>query len=103
MAGLQPAPCVSLQHPVLHFSRESELSLMTSNLVPEIKGPLPDVVTARLDLRRFEPNDLYELAGVFAQPEVWQFPFGRGFTLAETTSFLDSQIRASMLLQRNPN
>ena len=31
------------------------------------------------------------LADVFATPEVWQFPFGRGLTRDETQAFLDQQ------------
>jgi RimJ/RimL family protein N-acetyltransferase len=50
------------------------------------------VTTDRLDLRRFAAGDLDELASVFAQEEVWRFPFGRGLTRAETKQFLDGQI-----------
>jgi len=50
------------------------------------------VVTERLDLRRFVASDLDDLAVVFAHPEVWQFPYGRAFTRAETKTFLDAQI-----------
>jgi RimJ/RimL family protein N-acetyltransferase len=53
---------------------------------------LPDVTTDRLDLRRFQPDDLDELAVLFARPEVWRFPYGRGFTRAETERFLDLQL-----------
>lgn len=60
---------------------------------PPVAAPLPDVRTARLDLRRFAPSDLEELVGVCAQREVWQFPFGRGFTPVETEQFLFRQIR----------
>src|ERR1700694_471300 len=63
------------------------------NHAPAIAGPLGDVVTARLDLRRFEYTDLDELAAVFEHPEVWQFPFGRGFSRQETAIFLEAQIR----------
>ncbi len=49
-------------------------------LHPPIAGPLPDVTTDRLDLRRFRPGDEAVLAPVFAKPEVWRFPYGRGFT-----------------------
>jgi RimJ/RimL family protein N-acetyltransferase len=59
---------------------------------PPIAAPLGDVTTARLDLRRFRASDLDELAAVFARDEVWRFPYGRGFTRAETAEFLDSQI-----------
>lgn len=60
---------------------------------PSISAPLPDVRTERLDLRRFVESDLDELVGVCAQREVWQFPFGRGFTPEETEQFLHRQIR----------
>jgi RimJ/RimL family protein N-acetyltransferase len=51
------------------------------------------MATDRLDLRRFQPEDLDELAEVFAQVEVWRFPYGRGLTRDETQEFLDSQIQ----------
>jgi RimJ/RimL family protein N-acetyltransferase len=60
---------------------------------PPIARPLGDVTTARLALRRFSADDLDELAEVFAQPEVWEFPFGRGFTRDETARFLDRQLQ----------
>ncbi len=63
-----------------------------TRLAPPLAAPLPDVTTARLDLRRFAPSDLDELAVVFAQHEVWEFPFGRGFTRDETQAFLDAQL-----------
>lgn len=61
---------------------------------PPIASPLGDVRTERLELRRMRPADLDALAEVFAVPEVWQFPYGRGFTRAETAEFLDAQLRA---------
>lgn len=64
----------------------------TPEQAPPIAAPLPDVQTDRLDLRRFHQGDLDELAEVFAHREVWQFPYGRGFTRAETQVFLDLQI-----------
>jgi len=64
----------------------------TPDQAPPIAAPLPDVKTERLDLRRFRPDDLDELAGVFAHPEVWQFPYGRAFTRAETEFFLNLQM-----------
>jgi RimJ/RimL family protein N-acetyltransferase len=60
---------------------------------PRIMAPLQDVTTDRLDLRRFRIDDLDELAAVFANREVWQFPYGRPFSRAETEAFLDTQIR----------
>jgi RimJ/RimL family protein N-acetyltransferase len=59
---------------------------------PPIAAPLPDVTTDRLDLRRFRSDDLDELATVFANREVWQFPYGRSFSRDETASFLETQI-----------
>ena len=44
-------------------------------------------------LRRFERSDLDGLAAVFANQQVWQFPYGRAFTRAETSTFIDAQIR----------
>jgi RimJ/RimL family protein N-acetyltransferase len=59
---------------------------------PQLAAPMPDVVTERLVLRRFRPDDLDGLAAVFAAPEVWRFPYGRGFTREETATFLDAQM-----------
>lgn len=63
------------------------------NLHPPVAGPLGDVTTDRLELRRFRPEDLTGLAEVFAQPEVWRFPYGRGFDRAETAEFLEAQMK----------
>jgi RimJ/RimL family protein N-acetyltransferase len=63
-----------------------------SALSPPIAAPLGDVTTERLSLRRFERDDLDELASVFEHREVWQFPYGRGMTREETEVFLDGQI-----------
>lgn len=59
---------------------------------PTIAAPLGDVSTDRLELRRFSDDDLDELAVVFAKPEIWQFPYGRGFTKLETEVFLAEMI-----------
>lgn len=61
---------------------------------PKLKTPLADVETERLSLRRFRHEDLADLARLFAKLEVWRFPYGRGFTEAETRGFLDFQIAA---------
>lgn len=66
---------------------------MRPEQVPAVAGPLGPVETDRLLLRRFAPSDLDPLSVVFAQPEVWQFPYGRGFTRDETARFLDAQIQ----------
>jgi len=41
-----------------------------------------------LRLRDWSLDDLAPLAEVFAKPQVWHFPFRRGFSLAETEAFL---------------
>ena len=60
--------------------------------LPNLGGPLGDVTTARVSLHRFVAGDLDGLAAVFAKPEVWRFPYGRGFTRRETETFLAAQI-----------
>jgi RimJ/RimL family protein N-acetyltransferase len=50
------------------------------------------VETERLLLRRWRADDLDALAAVFAKPEVWRYPFGRGFTTEETASFLERKV-----------
>lgn len=65
---------------------------MAPFLPPPIIAPLGPVTTGRLDLRRFEHDDLDGLAAVFANREVWQFPYGRAFTRDETAMFLEMQI-----------
>ncbi len=50
------------------------------------------VTTERMHLRPFADGDLDGLAEVFAKPEVWRFPYGRGFSREETRDFLRSQI-----------
>jgi RimJ/RimL family protein N-acetyltransferase len=64
----------------------------TAGDAPPIAAPLGDVTTERLDLRRFDGSDLDELAEVFSHREVWEFPYGRALTRAETATFLDAQI-----------
>jgi RimJ/RimL family protein N-acetyltransferase len=66
---------------------------MPRHAAPNIAAPLGDKETARLVLRRFEVSDLDALSVVFAKPEVWQFPYGRAFTRAETAAFLQIQMR----------
>ena len=58
---------------------------------PKIPGEL---LTERLRLRRWAAGDLDELAGLFAQRDVWEYPFGRGFTRAETERFVEVQMAA---------
>jgi RimJ/RimL family protein N-acetyltransferase len=47
------------------------------------------VETERLVLRPWTEADLDPLAVVFAEPAFWHYPFGRGFTKAETERFLE--------------
>jgi RimJ/RimL family protein N-acetyltransferase len=50
---------------------------------------LPELlVTDRLLLRRWRLADLDALAELFALPEVWEFPFGRGLTRSESEKWL---------------
>jgi RimJ/RimL family protein N-acetyltransferase len=62
------------------------------SLSPTTLAPLPDVTTERLVLERFRPRDENELARVFANPEVWRFPYGRGLSREETGDLLRAQI-----------
>jgi RimJ/RimL family protein N-acetyltransferase len=77
------APLTSLGHDAGVVDRKG---------APVVAAPLGDVVTSRLDLQRFRPDDLDELAGVFRHHEVWRFPYGRALTRSETERFLDAQI-----------
>src|SRR5262249_49990621 len=63
-----------------------------SDVAPPIREPLGSVTTARMRLRPFAGSDLDGLAVVFAKPEVWRFPYGRGFSREETERFLASQL-----------
>ncbi len=65
---------------------------MTKFLPPPIEAGLGDIDTQRLHLRKFRLTDLDALSRVFAKPEVWRFPFGRGLTRSETESFLKGTI-----------
>jgi len=51
-----------------------------------------EILTARLRLRPWQRSDLGPLAKIFAEPEVWRFPFGRGLTLQETETYLSRKI-----------
>jgi RimJ/RimL family protein N-acetyltransferase len=64
-----------------------------SPLAPPINAPLGPVTTERMHLRAFKSSDLDGLARVFEKREVWQFPYGRGFTREETEYFLKLQQR----------
>jgi RimJ/RimL family protein N-acetyltransferase len=71
-------------------SRQAE---RMKELCPPIAAPLGDVTTERLLLCRFDRDVLDDLVCVFDSREVWEFPYGRGMTSAETAVFLDTQIR----------
>jgi RimJ/RimL family protein N-acetyltransferase len=49
------------------------------------------VETARLVLRPWAAADVDALAAIFAVPAFWHYPFGRGFTWAETEAYLERQ------------
>jgi RimJ/RimL family protein N-acetyltransferase len=51
------------------------------------------VETDRLVMRRWRADDLDALFGVFAKPDVWWYPFRRGWTVEETEAFLDRKIQ----------
>lgn len=56
-----------------------------------VASPLGDTETERLVLRRIRQGDDQLLAPVFAKPEVWRYPLGRGLTAEETRKFVDRQ------------
>jgi RimJ/RimL family protein N-acetyltransferase len=64
------------------------LHYLTTNSVP------PDVLTPRLRIRNWTLDDLGPVAEIFADPRVWSFPFGRGFTSKETEEYLARKIEA---------
>lgn len=51
-----------------------------------------EILTERLRMRPFRIDDLEALTEIFAKPDVWRFPFGRGFTDEETEAFLHNRI-----------
>lgn len=55
---------------------------------------MPGLVTERLVLRPWAAGDLGALAAIFALPEVWRFPMGRGLDREETARFLDRALAA---------
>jgi RimJ/RimL family protein N-acetyltransferase len=69
------------------------MSRMTlASQAPPVAGRLGDVLTRRLDLRRFVRTDIDAIAAVFEKPEVWAFPYGRGFTREESEVFVEGQV-----------
>jgi RimJ/RimL family protein N-acetyltransferase len=59
-----------------------------ADLYPPVRGRLGDVTTERLDLRRVRLGDEELLGPLFADPDVWHFPLGRGLTADETLGFV---------------
>jgi len=55
---------------------------------PPIAAPLGAAATDRLRLAPIVPEDADALAPVFAEPAVWQFPFGRGMDAEWTAGFV---------------
>jgi len=51
-----------------------------------------EVETERLLLRRWQRSDRDALARIFAKPEVWWWPFERGWTTDETDAFLERKL-----------
>lgn len=62
------------------------------DLCPAIRSELGEVQGATLTMRRPEPSDLAMLTILFADEQVWHYPYGRGLTPDETAAFLDGQI-----------
>jgi len=50
------------------------------------------VETERLVLRSWSPTDIDRLSAVFAEPDVWRHPFGRGLSRSESERFLIRQL-----------
>jgi RimJ/RimL family protein N-acetyltransferase len=53
-----------------------------------------EVLTARLRIRYWTPGDLDPLVEMFSKPEVWRYPFGRGFSAEESEAYLRRKIDA---------
>jgi RimJ/RimL family protein N-acetyltransferase len=53
-----------------------------------------EVLTARLRIRDWTPDDLDSLVQIFSKPEVWRFPFGRGLDAGETETYLRRKVEA---------
>ena len=57
---------------------------MARALHPPIAARLGDVSTERLDMLCLRPEHAEALTPIFAEPAVWEFPYGRGLTAQET-------------------
>ena len=53
-----------------------------------------EVLTPRLRIRHWRRDDLAALTEIFAKPEVWHYPFGRGLRAEETAQFLERRLDA---------
>jgi ribosomal-protein-alanine N-acetyltransferase len=60
---------------------------------PPIAAPLGEVRTARLRLTPVGPGDATALTPVFAEREVWRFPYGRGMDAGWTAAFVERAVR----------
>jgi RimJ/RimL family protein N-acetyltransferase len=60
---------------------------MARALHPPVAARLGDVSTERLDMLRLRPEHAEALTPIFAEPAVWEFPYGRGLTASETDDF----------------
>jgi hypothetical protein len=65
------------------------------------------LLTDRLILRWWTSDDLDALTAIFARPEVWHFPFQRGWSGEETEQFLrrkvDEQLRRAYCIDMHSN
>jgi len=52
------------------------------------------ILTPRLRIRPWRPEDLRDLSEIFAKPEVWEYPFGRGWTAQEAEFFLHGKLES---------
>jgi RimJ/RimL family protein N-acetyltransferase len=66
---------------------------LVAALHPAVRAPLRAVVTRRLSVLPLNRKDTDELEAMFAQPEVWEYEYGRGLTRDETEAFVERQLR----------
>ena len=62
-------------------------------LHPAVRASLRAVATRRLSVLPLNREDTDELEAMFAQPEVWEYEYGRGLTRDETDAFVERQLR----------
>lgn len=71
------------------------VSSMDQSLIaaaPPVADCLTRTTTARLDLIPIDMESVDLLAPLFVKEEVWHYPYGRGFSRAETEAFVTSQV-----------